>query len=407
MYESLQDAMDNLASQLERLFLRERLYQSEPSVQLKLCLCHIGMLKFWYFVYSLCTKTKYWGLGKLAAKSKIKAILERLSKDMNELIKKTDDIEIRLNNTNRNANARDRLMSWTAGKPGYHLEYHKESSESLVEGSGAWLLQNVHFKQWEEGALVPPLLWLHSDAGWGKSFLCSSTINWLKLSRQNAAIAYLFLSMSENTQTTQLLRDLSKQLLHQLFQRQPEYTSHSLLSFTNTNNDDPERLEQFFEKLVQELQPVYVLLDGLDEARERVTSLTNFLIKLTAKQGSLRLWCSSQNLGWIRSLLKDFHKLPVAKGSNGSDIETYLLRELNINFPSFESETRHSIVKKIIRKADGNFLLARNTIESLSPYDSKEATEATISAVPRSSFDYYRKIFERLKSDDNSRGDTM
>ena len=268
--------MEDIAFELERLPLRERLYCEVPSVQYGICSCYVDILKFWYHVYNLCTKPWYRSFGKLAAKSKAKAIMDSLRSHTDRLISQTEEAELELNHTIIDVNARSELKNWTAGKNTYQFEHHKDISEKLVKDSGSWLFRHDAFRSWEQGVLNPSRVWLHGDAGWGKSFLCSAVIKHLKASTGRPVVAYLFLSMSENIQGIQMRRDLSSQLLDQLYERQPDYKSQTLLNFRHSNNEDPDCLEQFIEQLTFELQPVFILLDGLDEAGESVESNTLF-----------------------------------------------------------------------------------------------------------------------------------
>ncbi|KAL6876867.1 hypothetical protein J3F83DRAFT_727342 [Trichoderma novae-zelandiae] len=149
--------------------------------------------------------------------------------------------------------------------------YAEDSYDALtkyrVQGTGDWLLEDEGLKSWLQGETRH--LWMCGNAGTGKSFLTSRLITW---GLENLPhLGYFFFSANdpETRSVLQALRDVA----YQLSETDAFYAER--LARQLHNSDDIKTVPSAFRRLfVQPFlgdardEPIYVFLDGIDEAEQ-------------------------------------------------------------------------------------------------------------------------------------------
>ena len=296
------------------------------------------------------------------------------------------------------------LNDWLGGTLESNIRQYDHLREKRYPGSCQWLFHHESFASWWAGRAQPSILWVQGQPGAGKSVLCSAAIEEAKQSPSEMAAAFLFLRLTQKAEPIQLLRSLSRHFLHQFFQRQQHHEDipELLYAVLRTDRDDYANVKRMFEQLVEQLTPVYIFLDGLNEVEGDIQDILKSLIGMVSIY-KLRLWCSSQYTLEIKRALGKYHELVVTAADTQDDIELYLSKKV----PQLVTEGDLDFISKfqniVLGDAKGCFLWASNMIEALATAVSEDERNILIlDRLPRSMDQYYAGLVERLGRRDNS-----
>ena len=416
--EKLREQMDSLQFIIGRLTKCEISYPDYPGVQSAIGRSYVNILEFWYQATKWCRERALGGFRKAlkapATTVKIDKALKQLNDNADRLWKVCEDAERELTHEARRQQSHETFEAREHRRHDYEIKHvmllrslkdwlggtHESSSQQYDHfkakkhpGSCQWLLRHKQFTSWWYGRIHPSVLWVLGQPGAGKSVLCSAAIEEAKRSPSEMAAAFTFLRLARKAGSIQLLRDLSVQLLHQLFQRKwhDQHISDSLYAVLRTDGDVLANVKKMFEQMVKHLNPVYIFLDGLNEVEGEFEDALKFLMGM-ASSDTLRLWCSSQYTPDVNRLLEGQNQLLITASDTQDDIESYL------------SEDFISKIQKIVLgDTKGCFLWASNMIEALATAMSEDERQILIlDRLPRSMDQYYAGLFERLVSRDTS-----
>ena len=427
--EKLQEQMENLEIILRRLMSYERHYYEFHGVQSALGRSYVSILEFWYQAKKWCQGRAFSGFRKAlkapASTVKIDKALKQLDENADRLDKLAQDAERELRYEDRASQKREALA---ASKSRQHNDVfqhmmlqevlknwlggtHESSSQQYDHfrgkrhpGSCRWLLRHSLFTSWWTGQTNPSVLWIQGQPGAGKSVLCSAAIEEAKSLPFEIAAAFIFLRLARKAEPIQILRDLSLQFLYQLFQRQQHGSEiqESLLAVLRTDRDVYANVKRMFEQLVEQLAPVYVFLDGLNEVECDIQSLLKFFIDM-ASNDKLRLWCSSQYTPEVKRALDGCRELIVTAADTQDDIQSYLSKTVTRLVTEGDLEFLSRFESIVLGSAKGCFLWASNMIEALATAISEDERKMLVlDRLPRSMDQYYAGLVERLIDKDNS-----
>lgn len=144
---------------------------------------------------------------------------------------------------------------------------HNAACAKKHPGTGMWLVKSHTFTTWlaEENSL----LWLNGFAGSGKSVLCSTAIQFTFRHRRSdprVGIAFFYFTFNDESKQDEsaLLRAWLFQLSNQLQDGQQDLTR--LYKSYRTGTPPSPVLLEYFRRLVQRFDHVYLMLDALDES---------------------------------------------------------------------------------------------------------------------------------------------
>lgn len=427
--EKLQEQMEDLDDMIRRLTSYEKFYYNYPGVQSALGRSYVSILEFWYQAYKWCRQRSLSRLRKAvkapASTVKIDKALKQLNDNADRLEKLSQDAERKLTYEARTRQEREALEASKYRQHGHfvsHLELQRllkdwlggsqESSSPQYDhfkrkrhpGSCQWLFRHDLFVSWWAGRTHPSVLWVQGQPGAGKSVLCSAVIEEAKKSPFEIAAAFIFLRLARKAEPIQLLRDLSLQLLHQVFQRQEhdQELPEPLYTVLRTDGDDFTNVKRMFEQLVKQLALSYIFLDGLNEVEGDIQDLLDLLIGM-ASDDKLRLWCSSQYTPEVKKALEGHYRLIVTAADTHDDIESYISETVPQRVTEGDIEFRSRFQKIVLGDTNGCFLWASNMIEALaSAISEDERKMLVLDRLPRSMDQYYAGLFERLIKRDKS-----
>jgi hypothetical protein len=156
-----------------------------------------------------------------------------------------------------------KIMNWIRAPD--QRTNHGAARQKRETGTGGWLLDSDSYKAWK--AASTGHLWLHGKAGCGKSVLCSTLIEDLKLhckADTNTVLAYFYFSFSDLDK--QSYRSFLSSLVHQLTDEQSYENLKA--SFDGTKQASVKALENTFLFQLTQHDNVTLVLDALDEVSE-------------------------------------------------------------------------------------------------------------------------------------------
>jgi hypothetical protein len=234
---------------------------------------------------------------------------------------------------------------------------HDAARQKHESGTGKWLLESDKYKTWKASSAAH--LWLHGKAGCGKSVLCSTIVEDLKLhcrSDVDCVLAFFYFSFSDpNSQT---YRSLLASLVFQLCSDQMSY-ERLKGSLDDTRQASATVLEQVLLFQMEQHCHVTIVLDALDEIPEsgdRPVVLSQ-LCGLTGRATNLKTLISSRVSADIEETMSNMQALvfPVAAAQVNTDIGRYIASEFSQTPSLLRWSTKMQLRarEELEQKADG------------------------------------------------------
>ena len=200
-------------------------------------------------------------------------------------------------------------------------------------GTGTWFLDDSTFASWK--CDTNSILWLYGIPGCGKTVLCSTAIEDALNQRSYAteqAVRVGFYYFDFNDQNQQrcdtMLRSLIAQLSQQTHDEENPLNKLYFACGTGVSQPSLPMLMKTLRELVQSFADVFIILDALDECKERNNLMANVEDMAEWKLASLHMLVTSRKEKDIEEslseLLKDEHRMCVQSARNKGDIRTYV-----------------------------------------------------------------------------------
>lgn len=167
--------------------------------------------------------------------------------------------------------------------------YHNMVRENRTEGTGKWLLQGQEFERWRESTEMT-FLWMHGIPGCGKSVLAASVIDYIRESTtvwDNAtSLAYYYFQFGHQhiSSVHSMLRSLISQLSFRNglqppaaldecalrhFSIESNHMSASTIYVEGVSQPTTSDLVSVLRGILEELDEVYLVMDGFDECMDQ------------------------------------------------------------------------------------------------------------------------------------------
>lgn len=264
-----------------------------------------------------------------------------------------------------------------------------------------WILDHDTFISFvEDLSSSTKMLWCNGPPGFGKSVLSAFLINHL-LSCQANLVFYFFRFGDENKNS--LLAIISA-IAIQCAACNPgfrEQLHRQVQQGLVPGRMTPRMLwEKLFNKglcRVTSSEPLYLVLDGLDECND-AAALLKLLSDLRSSLMPLRIIIMSRQ---TQSLLLNFEKLakmiPVSALSLkeiDTDIRAYV--EENMAEMHGHSLFKSQIIDALLEKASGNFLWVHLVVEEILHCNTLVEVQETLNTIPADLVDYYYRMDDKL-----------
>jgi len=237
---------------------------------------------------------------------------------------------------------------------------HNTARQRHVGQTGTWLLKSDQYQGWKTGSLRH--LWVYGKAGCGKTVLCSTAIEDIRVrcdNKTNVGYAVFYFSFSDNRK--QSFEDLLLSLVVQLGWKEPGL-SMLQRAYETPNRSLPalDNLEKILFTCLKSYDELFLFTDALDEcpevddARQRMLA---FLAVISREAPSVRIFATSRELADVRKSMEALGAalLSIATHSVDADIQKYVSTQLSINhrMSRLDPTTKTIIEETISTKADG------------------------------------------------------
>ncbi|KAF7347073.1 Pfs domain-containing protein [Mycena venus] len=264
--------------------------------------------------------------------------------------------------------------------------------------TGKWLFERDEFIEW----IYAPssLLWLHGISGCGKTVLSSTIVSTLREKAMPLVFFYFDTTSSGQRTVTQLLCSLVNQL--SVKAQPPDRRLNALWSSYNNGQHLPSNTALFADALLPILreirEPVYIILDALDECSERDKLLRLITEIMDARLLRVHVLVTSRPEVLHSSIDLVQRAVQVSfEGCTDPDIESYISERLS-NFEIDWSDDRKNQIKTgLLKRGGGMFRLVSLQLDQLFNCDGRESQVAkALSDMPTSLDTIYARILQNI-----------
>ncbi|KAF7328224.1 Pfs, NACHT and ankyrin domain protein [Mycena venus] len=299
--------------------------------------------------------------------------------------------------TNSPSNPRKRLEKWLS--PAKVAISQHDAAQKRHPNTGLWLFKRMEFMGWIYAQ--NSLLWLQGISGSGKTVLSSSIIDTLRVRAEPLAFFYFDTNNSEQREVTQLLRSLVWQLSAR--GPSPDTILDTLWSSYSDGQLLPTNTVLISDALILILkkftEPVYIVLDALDECSERDRLLTTITTILDANLPNVHILLTSRpEVPRTSTNLAERAVLLSLQDFTHQDIELYLTQQLSDFDYGWSVKRQGEIKKSLLYRGSGMFRLVSLQLDELRNCNGSdhEINEALVT-MPSSLDVIYERIIKNIK----------
>ncbi|KAM0816606.1 putative NACHT and WD domain protein [Seiridium cardinale] len=268
--------------------------------------------------------------------------------------------------------------------------------DQWTQGTCDWILQETAFQDWaEDSGPTSRLLWLNGGPASGKSILSSFIIN--HLVERGSRCVYFFARFLDQKKRScsLLLRSIAYQLARAVpgFSQKVMELVDEALDFASA---DPRTIwERIFKSILFTLewrQPLYWVIDGLDEA-EDPRSIIKLLTELPSSSCPIRILFVGRKTSELdaafQKVASSLQPRSIATDGHVQDLDCYIRQELSM---FGNDDFKESIVRRIIQGAQYNFLWVRLAVEKLNQCQRVADVELALQELP----DGMEALYDRM-----------
>jgi adenylylsulfate kinase-like enzyme len=257
---------------------------------------------------------------------------------------------------------RKNIHRWLSA-PDPWLNYNKALKERQA-GTGTWFIKSKQYANWKTNP--DSILWLHGIPGCGKTILSSTIIeDVLDHCHQDPTRAVIYFYFDFNDVEKQQHEKMMCSLITQLSLRCTSTPRVLAALFSSCMNGErqptSDTLLTTLQQMIQEFDEIFVILDALDECKERQELLEDINKIARWKIGKSHILATSRREKDIEesldSLVNDQKKICIQSALVNDDIRTYVQKRLqsdqNLKRWRNKPEVQQEIETKLMGKADG------------------------------------------------------
>ncbi|KAF7350143.1 Pfs domain-containing protein [Mycena venus] len=290
---------------------------------------------------------------------------------------------------------RAELNKWL--KPANVGQSQKDAADKYHPGTGAWLLECAEFREW----IYAPnsLLWLSGISGSGKTVLSSTIIDKLRTRMEPYAFFYFDTNNSGQQTVSQLLCSLVTQLSVQL--PSLDKILHEVWKSNASGQHFPSNSQLISEALIPILteftQPVYLVLDALDECSEREKLLDAITSILDSELFNVHLLVTSRpEVHYGTNVAQQGVSISL-EDCVTQDIESYVDKLLSEE-DGWISENKEAIKQGLLDHGGGMFRLVSLQLDELRNCSGRQSEiEEALLNMPTSLTDIYHRILRNIR----------
>lgn len=296
----------------------------------------------------------------------------------------------------------EKISKWLAAPdPSINLVTARDKRQ---EDTGNWLLESPIFLDWKLAACS--LLWLHGKAGSGKTVLSSTAIySLLETPPIRSNVLYYYFDFQDREK--QLVRKFLNYIIVQLsckFKHSAQI-AEALYNFHSRGSTTPtmQEMKATIQRMLEMTPTIYLLVDALDECRDR-EGLLDFLVGLRSwNQANLRVFVTSRRETDIEDSLGTVatHKIPLEESVVDGDILSYVEHQLqhDAKLSKWSQDLRMEIRTALLEGANGMFRWVVCQLDAVRKCMKPGQLRRTLKSLPATLDDTYARILENIEED--------
>ncbi|KAI9779285.1 MAG: hypothetical protein M1816_003625 [Peltula sp. TS41687] len=287
---------------------------------------------------------------------------------------------------------------------------HHAACKKHEPTTGEWFLQSLEFKCWKSSP--SSILWLYGIRYW----LCSTIIENIKHyygSDPTNTFAYFYFDFNdrEKQTVTNLLYSVLAQIslnasvlpnavqkLYSQYGKQPQQPNQRQLS-------------QALFSVLQDGRSYYIILDALDECKEREELLDTLLELAGHGMKNLHILLTSRREREIKDTLEEIvtGSVPLESADVDKDIGIYVRKRLSVDqkLKKWPDSIKIDIEASLVRGAQGMFRWAFCQLETLRRCLKRSALEQALKQLPKTLDETYDRIIRNIPEDRSEEARTL
>ena len=257
---------------------------------------------------------------------------------------------------------RKKIHRWLSA-PDPWLNYNKALKERQA-GTGTWFTESKQYAHWKTNP--DSFLWLHGIPGCGKTILSSTIIEDIFYHcHHDPTKAVIYFYFDFNDDEKQQHEKMTRSLITQLSSRH-RGTSRVLAAFFSSHMNGERQptsdaLLTTLQQMIREFDETFVILDALDECKERQALLEDIDEMVAWKTGKAHILVTSRKENDIKEslepLINDENVICIQSELVTHDIRVYvrerLLTDRKLKRWQRKPEVQQEIEMTLVGKADG------------------------------------------------------
>ncbi|KAI9765534.1 MAG: hypothetical protein M1840_007360 [Geoglossum simile] len=296
---------------------------------------------------------------------------------------------------------REKIHRWLSA-PDPSLN-HNEAHRKRQATTGTWLVESRRFVDWK--ATQDSFLWLHGIPGCGKTVLASTIIeNVLHHCHLDPALAVAYFYFDFNDIEKQRHENMIRSLIAQLSIQSASIPQalESLFSSCMNGARQPvtDALLETLRQMIREFTEVFIILDALDECKERQELLEDIGKIAEWKAGKLHILATSRREKDIEEQIEpqanQEENICIQSALVNDDIRAYIHERLQTDRKLRRWQSRPEVQQEIegtlMDKADGMFRWAVCQLDALGACLNRPMLRKALASLPKTLDDTYARI---------------
>ena len=208
------------------------------------------------------------------------------------------------------------------------------------EGTGNWLIEHGVFRDWTQITDSDSIIWLYGIPGCGKTILCSTIVEHVLhvcARTSDIAVLYFFFDFNdtEKQQHESMMRSLLSQLAMHFVSVPPALETLYSSCIEGGRKPDFEALKKTFHEMTTAFRTTFIVIDALDECKERPGLLADIEELSGREDTNLRILATSRREKEIEDsvlrLTRDRNRICIQSALVNADICAYVHSQLRTN----------------------------------------------------------------------------
>ena len=274
--------------------------------------------------------------------------------------------------------------------------------DARVAGTCDWFFRKTSYAQWRDFASASRILWINGMPACGKSVLAGYIVDQLQANQPDIPCSYFFFKHGDKVRSrlSSCLRSLAFQMASS-----DVHIRETLLDLLNdrrlSEDNDCALWRKLFTSAIFSAQRSqhYWIIDGLDEC----SNFISFFESMLASIGSsvpLRILITSRDTMELEKLFKglgieSWQSERILPSDTLADIQC-IAEMKSLSWVVRDDQHRHTLIKKVISKAQGSFLWTVLVLKELSSSYSEGAMSQALEDVPTEMKALFRRILDQM-----------